>query len=449
VGQKQFDQAKALILPLTAPSRARVYVDWTAVPEAQRAEYRQAAEQAIRVWNEGLQKSLRFETTDREADADLRIQFQASVVQAQHGQTRLVCDDAVLDLPSRTDARPDAKAQGATAQNRRVARVRIAVNGPYSETPHSAASVTHLVGKGLGVYLGLAPSTRTGGDEIMGPEKHDASEVVAPSAQELERARQLHLARVRLAEYAKKRVAAHFPEAVLNVAKTDVEAGDVRIGDSAHFVFGIKNPGDAPLEIIVEPACGCTVAHYDKVIPPGGEGKIEAEVKTAGFRGRMAKTIVVKSNDLDKPKIGLQVIANVLPDIEILPGNAASFALKEGAPSVKEFQLKTRVSGDGGAPIEISRVTTSVPYAVAELVPAAAAAGAAGPGRDYVLKLTVQPEAPTGRTAFVVTAFTTSPREPQVSITAVCEKGILPVPQSVFMGTITGGTAMPVTQIVT
>ena len=42
----------------------------------------------------------------------------------------------------------------------------------------------------------------------------------------------------------------------------------------------IKNEGDAPLRVEdVDPDCACTVADYDRVIPPGGQGEITLTIK--------------------------------------------------------------------------------------------------------------------------------------------------------------------------
>ena len=87
--------------------------------------------------------------------------------------------------------------------------------------------------------------------------------------------------------------------------------------------FEIRNEGSADLEIKdVRPACGCTVARYDKTIAPGASGKIHAEVKTDNFGGPIAKSIAVFTNDLESPKLQLVVKAHVKPYIAVLPGYA-------------------------------------------------------------------------------------------------------------------------------
>src|SRR6185436_10084881 len=102
-----------------------------------------------------------------------------------------------------------------------------------------------------------------------------------------------------------RKVAAYMPRPIITVVKTDVDAGDVWRGDKPHYTFTVQNTGDAPLEIFAKPNCGCTVANFDKVIPAGGTGKVDADLNTAGFRGKIIKSIDVTSNDLSNPKLSL------------------------------------------------------------------------------------------------------------------------------------------------
>lgn len=87
--------------------------------------------------------------------------------------------------------------------------------------------------------------------------------------------------------------------------------------------FLIRNAGDAELEITdVRPACGCTVADFDRTIAPGESGKVSIRMKTENFAGPIAKTVAVFTSDTDNPKIELVVKADVKPYITVLPGFA-------------------------------------------------------------------------------------------------------------------------------
>lgn len=94
-------------------------------------------------------------------------------------------------------------------------------------------------------------------------------------------------------------------------------------GEVLEHTFEIRNDGKSPLEISdVRPACGCTVAEFDKVIAPGKVGAIHAKVDTTDFMGPISKSIAVFTNDTDSPKLQLVVKAKVKPFIGADPGYA-------------------------------------------------------------------------------------------------------------------------------
>src|ERR1700742_5158696 len=70
------------------------------------------------------------------------------------------------------------------------------------------------------------------------------------------------------------------PKAVAVEPVADV--GSVAQGDNVKHDFVIQNDGAAPLEISkVQPACGCTVASFDKLIAPGKTGIVHLVVDTS------------------------------------------------------------------------------------------------------------------------------------------------------------------------
>ncbi len=94
-------------------------------------------------------------------------------------------------------------------------------------------------------------------------------------------------------------------------------------GEVLEHSFEIKNDGSGTLEITdVRPACGCTVAQFDKKIEAGKVGKIHARVDTTDFNGPISKSIAVFTNDPENPKLQLVVKAKVKPFIGATPGYA-------------------------------------------------------------------------------------------------------------------------------
>lgn len=94
-------------------------------------------------------------------------------------------------------------------------------------------------------------------------------------------------------------------------------------GDVVRHRFEIKNDGDQPLQITeVRPACGCTVANFDKVIAPGSSGFVQADLDTGNFSGGIQKSIAVFTNDTENAKIQLLMRAEVRPYVSVDPGYA-------------------------------------------------------------------------------------------------------------------------------
>ena len=128
-------------------------------------------------------------------------------------------------------------------------------------------------------------------------------------------------------------------------------------GDVIVHEFEIKNKGTAPLAVTdVRPACGCTVANYDKVIAPGATGKVKATVKTDHFTGPIAKSIAVFTNDPQNPKLQLVVKAKVQPYVSVLPGFARyNYVQGESVGTIQQ----TLWADDGS---EVNIVSVKPPY---------------------------------------------------------------------------------------
>jgi len=100
----------------------------------------------------------------------------------------------------------------------------------------------------------------------------------------------------------------------LTVASPTVDAGKVRRGEKIEARFALRNEGTGTLAIReARPACGCTVATFDREIAPGGEGEVHATVDTSRFTGAITKTVAVVTNDPSHPETMLTIKAVVLP----------------------------------------------------------------------------------------------------------------------------------------
>src|SRR5262245_51467132 len=87
------------------------------------------------------------------------------------------------------------------------------------------------------------------------------------------------------------------PVARIPMVERQHDAGKVPSGDPISHTFLIGNFGTADLQIGVQPNPGCRVKSFDKVVAPGGIGKVVTELETAGRRGPITGIARVDTND--------------------------------------------------------------------------------------------------------------------------------------------------------
>jgi hypothetical protein len=134
------------------------------------------------------------------------------------------------------------------------------------------------------------------------------------------------------------------PAPRISVAGTVLDAGAVARGEQVTAEFFLENRGEGVLEIKrVEPACGCTVASFDRTIEPGASGKVRAVVDTTDFAGPIAKSITVLSNDPSTPRLVLTVKVDVRTHVTAQPSYARLIHTRTQPPPSTELTI---ASGD-------------------------------------------------------------------------------------------------------
>lgn len=205
------------------------------------------------------------------------------------------------------------------------------------------------------------------------------------------------------------------PKAVAVEAIKDV--GTVPKGEKIIHDFAIRNDGDAPLEITnVRPACGCTVAEYDKVIAPGKTGKVHAEIDTVTFNGAIAKGVSVFTNDPDTPELELTVRAKVEPYIAVKPGYARYITV-QGEP--QEGTIAQTVWVPDGTPMEIVKVDSPWPFLDVKFREAKAEERVTDPnakGKQWRVEMTLSNNAKVGPLSDYITVHTNHPKQKVVQI---------------------------------
>lgn len=102
--------------------------------------------------------------------------------------------------------------------------------------------------------------------------------------------------------------------------------GETWSGEVIEHAYVIHNDGKSPLEILnVSRTCNCTAVDYDKVIAPGGEGKvtIKLTISRSAQPLPVARTVQVESNDPAKRLTPLTIKGKSKPRVALEPPNAA------------------------------------------------------------------------------------------------------------------------------
>jgi len=142
--------------------------------------------------------------------------------------------------------------------------------------------------------------------------------------------------------------------------------------------FLIKNEGNAPLRVEdVDPDCACTVADYDRVIPPGGQGKITLTIKPYSVMRDFLKQAKVKFNDPARPELELTLKGYVQPIIEIQPNHIVRLRGTVDEDVRGQVRFVSHLPG----PWEIKSFDNSIPQRIAVSLKAEK------PGKVYVLEV--------------------------------------------------------------
>ena len=232
--------------------------------------------------------------------------------------------------------------------------------------------------------------------------------------------------------------AAQESKPAIDVVEKVKDFGMVAKGETLKAVFEVRNTGTAPLEITsVRPTCGCTVASFDKTIPPGGTGKIEADVDTTAFTGPIAKSILVFSNDQANNQINLVVRAEVRSFVEVLPRNLLRLNVLQGEPATEKVTL---VSADGSAFAVTAVDAGGGPYQVEFRELAEKERLPERKGQQWEVKVTVPADAPEGLLSHKLVVKTTQPKAPEVTlqVSGVVRPIVQVVPAEINFGTIGG-----------
>ena len=211
--------------------------------------------------------------------------------------------------------------------------------------------------------------------------------------------------------------------------------GPVERGTRLEHVFRIVNEGDSELRIEqVKSSCGCTVALASaRDLPPGGEGRVHVTLDTARMAGPTTKVVNVYTNDPAESIVGLSMTGQIRSDLVVAPSPLYLGRVHHGEPTRREVSIKP---GGVHAAHRVTHVEHSSAFLRTTLEPQPD-----GPGQRLVVEL--DRGVPLGRLSESVRLFTTSAREPIMTLTVLgsVEGDVAVLPPQIAFGVARPGDA--------
>ncbi len=195
------------------------------------------------------------------------------------------------------------------------------------------------------------------------------------------------------------------------LVETTHDFGVVFEDQSLTHTFMIKNSGDAPLMIKdIDPDCACTAGDYDRLIPPGGQGRITLTIAPYSVLRRFAKHTKVFFNDPERREVVLSLKGIARPFIEIQP----SHIIRLRGSCEEELQGQVRFISHLPAPFEITGYKTDIPQFIDVQVKAEEL------GRIYVVEVRNKSRQ-AGRYAGTIELATTAAKRPRLIMRVFAE----------------------------
>ena len=202
------------------------------------------------------------------------------------------------------------------------------------------------------------------------------------------------------------------PRAV--AAQTTQDVGRIDDTHDVQTTYTISNDGDSDLMLVdVVASCGCTVADYDRVIPPGEAGRVVVTLKPQGYSGPLARSIRVYTNDASNPYIELVVKAVIAPSVYMTPG----YARLVGLAGEEIEPARQLLWAPGEDDFQVLSATSELPFVELEVREARAEErNTEATGNQWVVEARLAGEAPDRIFQDTVSVRTNHPRRPQVDL---------------------------------
>lgn len=165
------------------------------------------------------------------------------------------------------------------------------------------------------------------------------------------------------------------------------------------------------------------MAHFDRVIPPGGEGKIILTVDLRGYNGPVRKEATVISDDPENSSLKLTVMGTVKQVVQIRPGTNVTF--RGTADQIKEAVIELIAARP---PLQINKVESNLDEKISYQLQTVT------PGRHYQLKVNNVAKEGTYSGYIILTSDLPRGQIPTIRVSGRIEGELSVTPKSIFMG---------------
>lgn len=410
------DVAAARAASGALPTRAfSIAWDDAAVPASQRAEFADARDQIAKLWTKGLPE-VAITLSPR---ADLRIRFVKSLPAAS-GEPH---PQGAVFFASMDPADPRIEAV-------------IALERGNPARPVQAADVHNEVGYAIGAYFGLAQSPLTFGP-VMGRLDLPWYRFLAPTVEEYRLARANLEAADALRKAVLKGVKLRPSRPQLLVSPPVLPTESVLQGEPIRFAIQVSNRGNAPLMMELRPDCGCLTATSTATVMAGDTMLLQAQIDTTEFVGELHKRLIVFSNDPDFPVREIPITVHVKPRYRLL--SPAGPVVLAGA-SGTDLDVYLSLSDDAGfmpLSVKLNGLKGTVKMTPWQGKLADPELGQSERDhRGYRFAVHLDDALPPGRGNASLVIETDSPRFQTLYHSFSVQKGIVALPDQVYMGEI-------------
>ena len=220
----------------------------------------------------------------------------------------------------------------------------------------------------------------------------------------------------------------------------NLDAGEVVQGQTAPYSIQITNNGTGVMNYRTQGDCGCVKAVPPGTVKPGETIFIRPYIDTTDFVGELNKKLILFTNDTEEPARTFPLKVFIRPKFRWFAPNGVVLVLDD-KPGTAEVILQTPLAGNAKTEkTHIDGIETTfrmLPWSGELDDPEMREEKRARTGTRYLI--TIDPKNLTGRRMVGVSVPTDDRSQPVTRTTFFVQRGIICLPNEVFMGQLPAG----------